>query len=404
MKTKLLAALFLLSTSVYAQWENIFSFQSSPYALLTVNQDLYAGLSGGGVYHSTNSGFDWTAANNGIQFGGAYIFSMFHHNDSIFAGVFGDVYFSGDFGANWISLNLNLDLNDYVYDLLVKDGFLFAGVGHGPANGVYRKLLNEAGWEAVVEGMPENVSVNALMAAEDYLFAGTDEGLFRSTDSGSAWEWSGDGIEDGLAVKSLTSINTNILAGTNNGIFVSADFGDSWNATAGLPENSVGVCFTGNDEYVIAGTYESAWYSPDFGHNWKQIYNGLDSIVSFYSLATMGDYIYAGTGAGITTNNTIFKFKYNTLSSVGEFARPDFTAYVYPNPFKDCTSILFAENLQNAGYQLFNLMGRQVAGLNNLNGREVRLGRNGLPAGIYLLRITQGHQVIFSQKIIITGQ
>jgi hypothetical protein len=404
MKTKLLAAIILLHLGAYAQWENIFSFQNSPYSLLTVNDDLYAGLSGGGVYHSGDGGLSWTAVNNGIQFGGAYVFSMLHHNDSLFAGVFGDVYFSGDFGANWTSLNLNLDLNDYVYDLLVKDDFLYAGVGHGPSNGVYRKLLREAEWEVLIEGLPENASVNALMTAEDFLFAGTDQGLFKSADNGSAWEWSGEGMEEGLAVKSLASISTNILAGTSNGIYVSVDVGNTWSASLGMPENSVGVCLTGNDEYAIAGTYQSAWYSPDFGFNWIQISNGLDSIVSFYSLATMGDYIYAGTGAGITTTNTVFKFKYNTLSSASNFAGRDLQAYVYPNPFSQHTSIYFAENLQNAGLQLYNLMGQQVASMSNINGSEVILKRNELPAGIYLLRITQGFQTIFTQKVIISGR
>ena len=52
MKIKLVICLLALSYSANAQWQNIYTFPNPAYSFITSNNNLYAGLGGGGVYMS----------------------------------------------------------------------------------------------------------------------------------------------------------------------------------------------------------------------------------------------------------------------------------------------------------------------------------------------------------------
>lgn len=403
-KNLLTLCFVLLAIQASAQWQNIHTFSNPACALITSENILYAGLGGGGVYASQDSGAAWLEINNGIQFGGAYIFSFAARNDSIFAGGFGEVNFSENGGSDWSLLNLNLGPNSFVYSLIIKDHYLFAGVGHDTGNGIYRKQMNEPGWTPVSEGLPENVGVNALATVNNALFAGTDAGVYYSTNNGLDWSQSGNGIAPGLSVKSLIVSNMNILAGTTDGVFYSADNGNSWSAATGIPPGSVVTCFTGNDQYVVAGTYESACFSADNGMKWTRYNDGLDSIVSFYSLTSLGNNIFAGTGAGISTINAVFKLTYAALSVNENDYMTGNVVNVSPNPFSDNTIISCSIFLHNATLLVENFTGRTVKRMDHINGQSVMLRGDGLSTGLYMVRLQQDHQTIASIKIVITDR
>lgn len=402
MKTQLFVFYFItLNLCASAQWENLYSFQTPAYAFITFNNNLYAGLSGGGVYMSQDSGYTWTAKNNGIQMGGAYIYSFTSRNDSLYAGGFGEVNFSNDYGTNWSLLNLNLDLNDFVYTLAIKDNFLFAGTGHGPTNGVYRKPMNGSVWSPMNSGLPANVGIHAFIVYNNILFAGTDSGVYASANNGANWTWTSNGIDAGLSILSFSTINGNMLAGTTKGVFVSSDNGSTWYSSNGLPSNSVGVCFTNNTDYVVTGTYANSYYSYDNGLNWINISNGQDSIVSFFSMTSQGDYFYAGTGGGISSTNFVYRLDWLNLSLPENKFRMDDGLTVTPNPFKFSTTIRLRSAVKDAELIIYNLYGQNIKTLKNISGRAILLTVDNLPGGLYFFRLIQDNTNIATDKLII---
>ena len=398
MKTSFFIIFLFLSCFAHAQWQYTHTFPNPIYAFITCSETLYVGLGGGGVYRSQDEGETWIAVNNGIQFGGAYIFSLTSRNDSIYAGGFGEVCFSEDEGENWSLLNLNLSLNSFVYALIIKDNYLFAGVGNDNNNGVYRKQLDAPGWTKMSNGMEENSSVNSFVIHDNKLFAGTDVGVYVSTNNGVDWNLATNGIPPGLFVKSLYSIKGNIVAGTNDGIYFSANDGTSWQKASGLPANSVVTCFTGNDNYAVAGTYQSAFFSSDKGVNWVNINEGLDSIVSFYSLTSLGDFVYAGTGAGITTMNSVLKFDYNILSVFDDNIQEEWL--IYPNPVSEELIIKMpVSSSERITVSVFDLTGKLLLSKVFDNYADIRINTFSMNQGLYILEI-QYEEVTRRQKFV----
>lgn len=391
--------LFIAAFAAHAQWQNVHTFPNPAYSFITCNGNLYAGLGGGGVYTSQDSGITWTAVNNGIQFGGAYVFSLTEHNDSIYAGGFGEVSFTDNGGASWSLLNLNLWLNSYVYAVTVKDSYIFAGVGHDTSNGVYRKHVSGTAWTLMNSGLPANIGVNAFAVNGNDLFAGTDSGVYVSTSNGASWSWMSNGITQGLAVKALIILNGNIIAGTTNGIFFSSNGGSSWSSAAGLLPNSYVTSFTTDGATVVAGTHESAFYSGDNGANWIQISNGLGGTMSFFSLTSLGGYVFAGTGAGIASSNSVFRFAYSDVTAVEENSdAAEWT--VFPNPFAGEATLRTSVPMKQATLTITNGVGQVVRQMSNLSGNTVVLSRNGLESGLYFVRLQNGGSVVTGRLVV----
>lgn len=397
MKTTLLFYLLSLSCIVNGQWLDIKAFSNSTESLIACNNNLYAGLAGGGVYTSQDSGATWFAVNNGIQFGGGYVFSLTSNNDSIYAGVFGEVYFTDDNGANWSSLNLNLSLNNFVYALVPKDNYIFAGVGNDTSNnGVYRKQINSSTWTQVNNGLPNNISVNAFVVNTNSIFAGSDSGVYVSIDNGLNWSLSNNGITAGHSIKSLHVVNGNLLAGTINGVYASTDNGKTWNFTNGLPSNTVVTSITSNNNNVLAGTYNGIFSSTDNGLNWTNFSGGLESN-SVFSLLAFGNYYYAGNG------NKIFSTKPGLATSASENnEHSNDTWSVYPNPFSSQATLQAGVFLRNATLTFYNSNGKSVQEIKNISGHTIGLSRNNLPTGIYFLQLSENNNVITTTKILIT--
>jgi photosystem II stability/assembly factor-like uncharacterized protein len=401
MKAILLFAFLSFAGVAGAQWQNLYSFTNPAISFITVNTKLYAGLAGGGVYMSPDEGGTWNAMNNGIQFGGAYIFSLTNANDSLYAGAFGEVYISKNGGENWTSLDLHLDLNDFVYAVKVKDNYLFAGIRHGPGNGIYRKALTVAGWLPMHNGIPANLAVNALAIDGNQLLAATDSGVYVSSDNGAAWTRPGNATNPGLPVKSLLVIDGNIVAGTTNGIYISSDHCNTWNTATGLPTSSVVTCFSANNGYIVAGTYASAFYSVDNGLTWNMITNAVEGTVSYYSVTALNNYFYAGTGGGITSGSFVSKISMSFLSLPGENKLKQGVISVEPNPWVTQTTLQSTVMLNDATLTIFNSIGQRVQQLKNISGQVITIYRGNLPAGLYILSISENNNPIATRKIII---
>jgi len=74
---------------------------------------------------------------------------------------------------------------------------------------------------------------------------------------------------------------------------------------------------------------------------------------------------------------------------------------VYPNPFTDITTLSFSEPLLKASLIIYDIFGKEVKRLENLNGNEIRLSRNGMSKGMYFFRAIEGNIDVGKGKMVV---
>ena len=100
---------------------------------------------------------------------------------------------------------------------------------------------------------------------------------------------------------------------------------------------------------------------------------------------------------------------YNTsLSNIYNYATSSFTELekpgnleIFPNPFSNETVIKLKDNTEGATLVIYNSVGTQVRKLEAVSGKDIKLNRDNLVDGIYLIRLSEGNRLIASGKIII---
>jgi photosystem II stability/assembly factor-like uncharacterized protein len=124
----------------------------------------------------------------------------------------GGAYHSTDGGANWTALSIDHTVWSWAIDPI--DGTVYAGSNHG----VFKST--DGGNSYVLAGSPGNGIVYSLAKSGPNLYAGTGGGGFSvSTDGGATW--TNTGIAKGIGLSLNTDSEGNVYAGTNfEGAFV----------------------------------------------------------------------------------------------------------------------------------------------------------------------------------------
>ena len=76
---------------------------------------------------------------------------------------------------------------------------------------------------------------------------------------------------------------------------------------------------------------------------------------------------------------------------------------IYPNPFSTSAIIKINKNLKEATLQINNSLGLEIKRIQHIFGQKVKLERENLVIGVYLLRLTEDNRIILANKIIITN-
>ena len=167
-----------------------------------------------GVFMSTDQGDNWSAAGLSTT----DVRSIAAINDTLFVGTNGaGIYKSVDFGANWVAINngLNGALNFRAMES--KGNTLFAG---GPTGtGVFRSLDFGANWTLLSGGLASG-SYRGFASNTQIIAAGSfGSGVFYSTDNGDNWTTINTGLTD-LTIFDLELNDNYIIAATNTqGVF-----------------------------------------------------------------------------------------------------------------------------------------------------------------------------------------
>lgn len=265
--------------------ETIYSLAIDPVTPTT----LYAGVYGGGVFKTTDGGWNWYSANTGLS--SVVIMSLAidpKTPTTLYAGTGNrGVFKSTDGGATWNITNIGLK-NSTVEALVIDPTtptILYAGTS---GRGVFKSVDGGANWSAANAGMTK-AYVSALAidpTSPTTIYAGTLDGAFKSTDGGANWSAANTGLA-GIHVVALAidpTRPTTIYAGTYyRGLFKTTDGGANWSAANnGLTSTDIlAVAIDPETPATLyAGTFQlGVFKSTNGGGSWSMLSNGMPANV-----------------------------------------------------------------------------------------------------------------------------
>jgi hypothetical protein len=185
-------------------------------------------VDGFNIYTSSGSGLFWTGTSKPVS---AVDISS---NGQYQAAVGSGVYFSTDFGKNWASRNINLQL----FDISISD------------SGLYQTAVGVSGSD-----IPFTASFN----------------LYRSINSGIEWTKPINGIS-GFRAIAMSSNGQYQITYNSTGIYTSNTYGSSWELKL---QNSLiqDLDISTNGQYQTFITFKEIFNSIDYGNTWTSINN-----------------------------------------------------------------------------------------------------------------------------------
>jgi len=306
------------------------------FALAVVGTTMLAGTGvGPGLYtHSTSFATGaWARSGSGIYSSTAY--DLITDGTNLFAGTDRGVFARPLSGGFWSDFGTSAPA-DTVYDLEIEGAYLYAG-GSSLVN---RVSLSGGSWSAFGTALPEQA--HALHSDGTYLYAGTWTGdVFRVLLTGGAWNPWGPVAESGNGANQFFEADATLFKASNQGVKYKALAGASWSlldtATNGF------YSFASDGTYLYAGTYASGVKRILLagGSDWEDFGSGLPAF-SIWALQIVGDELVAGVeatgvysmplsggfwqpfGTGLFAGSTIGAFLLNGQTlyiGTGEFAQ-----------------------------------------------------------------------------------
>jgi hypothetical protein len=393
--------------------------------IVYVNGKLYVATPTG-VFKSIDQANTWVAAGmTGID-----VRCLTAIDDTVFAGTNGSgIYKTIDGGINWVAVNNGLNSTNF-RAIEAKGNTLFAGGQIG--TGVFRSINGGASWSLLSGGLPTG-SYRGFTHNNQLIVAGSfGAGVFYSLDNGDTWTAINNGLAD-LTIFDL-EINSNyILAATNTkGVFRFAlsNLNISTNVNPTFSPVSP-VCKGGS--FILPTTSNNGingTWLPAINNQATTTYTFTPVAGSSANTATMTVVILQPSVAAISIDTTApFDWNGTTYSASGNYlwtginavgcdslvtlhltiagsSIPD-TAVVYPNPsanglIKINLNKFNISNIQEKGIRLlvYDAGGRLCIN-KTLVDNITAINLNQLSKGIYFIKIISGNRIInYSTKIV----
>ncbi|MGE5797539.1 MAG: T9SS type A sorting domain-containing protein, partial [Ignavibacteria bacterium] len=177
--------------------------------LKVIDNNLFAGTFGNGIFTSSNNGESWNAyglTNN-------WVMAIGNHENSIIAGTNDGISISTNNGNSWGNLRSDI-IKSTVWSIEIKDSNFFAGTEHGIFH--FKEVGNN--WSLINSGLTDNW-VFSIVVSDKNIFAGTDHGIFLSSNQGENWNT----INTGLLNYGIPAVVLN-----NKYLFVGTDGSGVW--------------------------------------------------------------------------------------------------------------------------------------------------------------------------------
>ncbi|NWG29747.1 MAG: T9SS type A sorting domain-containing protein [Ignavibacteriaceae bacterium] len=205
----------------------------------------------------------------------------------------------------------------------------------------------------------------------------------------------------------------NIFTGTYFSVYLSTNYGSNWTSiNAGLNRSvySLATSFDGTSgTNIFAGTiFGGVFLTTNNGTSWTAVNSGLSYENDYiYSLAILGQYIFAGT---LNLDGGVWRRPLSEMVTSVEINFETFpTQFVleqnYPNPFNPSTKITWQSPV--GSYQtlkVYDILGNEVATLVDefkpAGSYEVEFNASNLSSGTYFYQLQSG-SFIESKKMIL---
>ncbi len=226
-------------------------------------------------------------------------------NQTLFVGTYGEgIFRSEDGGAHWVPANIGLNDKFILNVTGVKEELLFAGTIRA---GLFVSHDDGRHWSSANRGL-ENTEVQSVTALPTkQLFAGTGQGVYTSRDQGGHWVPFNEGIGSVL-VRSIVADRAGVLyaATQGRGIFKRRPGEDRWKEWVrgfydqGMEERAVRTLALGKDGTLFAGTLGTGIFrNEDGGTQWRRVNRGLNNLSIRALVVDQRGILYAGTGEGV---------------------------------------------------------------------------------------------------------
>lgn len=128
---------------------------------------------------------------------------------------------------------------------------------------------------------------------------------------------------------------------------------------------------------------------------------GANDWISATSIQSDGNIIIGGSFNSYngTARNRIARIISGSTMSTDEVQNKK--GVIFPNPFNTTTTIQANTNLNNATLTVYNIQGKLLKEINNISGPTTLLNRDNLPAGHYIIQLSQDNQILMNDKLLI---
>jgi len=285
---------------------------SFPFSLVNINaitqlgSAFFAGTSYDGVYTSTDDGFTWVSANEGMGPKDIRALTVTDNSTLIAGSRYVGVYRSTDTAISWNKSMTGFPAGSTIASMLASNIHVYAGT----RDGIYRTSDNGTSW-IKLSGDNDTLNystVQGLCEKDGVIFAGTrlqfSSSVYKSEDEGITWVSSGSGLPGDLTfITGLTTIGGNILASTDQGVYYSPDDGDSW-LQANIPQNYIPSIAAGAFYAYAPMSSYGVFRSSDNGVNWNIAL--VSPTIDYVEVAAIGNHAFAGSffaGTRYSSNN-----------------------------------------------------------------------------------------------------
>ena len=387
------------ANKISAQWVQCNSF-GGKFILRFANipdgtggSHFFIGTQDSGVFVSTNSGANWSAA--GLKYYTIESFAV--SGNRIYTGTYGNsdgLFMSSNYGANWVNVSAGLPAYPIVKAMAVSGTNIFAS----EEGSVYLSTNYGTFWNSVSTGLPNNITIIKLIVVGTNIFAATgNKGVFLSSNNGASWVGVNNGLPFANGIVTMTAVGSNLIAGIHSlGAYLSTDNGTSWNVVnTGLTydaANGIYDLITFGTK-VFAATGNGVFLTTNNGTLWIPANTGLE-----YSTIAVG--ICGTTLFASTLYQELFNRPISEMTSIKERNISGYPAgYVleqnYPNPFNPSTNIGFYIPKQSfVSLRIYNSIGQEVSKLISQKMEpgdySVDWNASEFPSGIYYYRISSG--------------
>jgi hypothetical protein len=302
--------------------------------------------------------------------------------------------------------------------------------------GVWNSNDNGQTWTQHITGLPNTTfgykTVKDLFITGDTIIAATEGGIYRSINQANSWQ----------QVSTLNCADLfkygNYLYAAGNGVYRSADNGNAWAAFAGATSGGPFDMISGAGGIIFTTTFQQAFlYADTTANSFSSITNnfptpiyGYENLLFFYGLNQAS---YYNANLNVSTINTIsdnlpcyqgpltcglpylYSGQYNQsfvvygdnlwigtngfstyYRSLGDFGFPVGQTNIlhlkediklYPNPTNNQINLSSITNSNLSSANIFDLEGRTLITLSNINSKNVIIQTENLSNGIYFAEI-----------------